>query len=126
MKNKLIKLIAIVAFAIFGIFPAISQSAYALDVCSDPDSPIYEASGCGVTQPRIESVVGNIIRAVIGILGLVAVCFIILGGVQYMTSTGDAGKTKKARDTILYACIGLAVAALAFTITSLAINAING
>ena len=58
-------------------------------------------------------------------LGLVAVIFIVMGGVQYMTSSGDATKLKKAKDTILYACIGLVVAALAFAITQFAINTIN-
>lgn len=39
-----------------------------------------------------------------------------------MTSTGDAPKVKKARDTILYAVIGLAVCVLAFIIVNFVIN----
>ena len=35
-----------------------------------------------------------------------------------MTSSGDAGKIKKARDTILYAVIGLIVVALAFALVN--------
>ena len=127
MKNKFIKLAAIVAFAILGAFSLTPKTAYALDVCADEDSPIYEASGCGEFggENTLKNTVGNIISAVIGILGLVAVGFIVLGGVQYMTSAGDPGKAKKAKDTILYACVGLAIAALAFAITNFAINAIN-
>ena len=60
----------------------------------------------------------TIINAVIGILGLVCVVVIILGGVQYMTSSGDAGKVKKAKDTILYGIIGLVVCVLAFAIVN--------
>ena len=39
--------------------------------------------------------VSTIIKSVIGILGLVCVIVIIIGGVNYMTSSGDAGKVKK-------------------------------
>ena len=64
----------------------------------------------------------NIINGVIGVLSLVAVIVIIIGGVQYMTSSGDAGKVKKAKDTILYGVIGLAVCVLAFAIVNFVIS----
>lgn len=70
--------------------------------------------------------VQNIITAVIGGLGIVAVVVIIIGGVLYMTSGGDQNKVKKAKDTILYGMIGLAVCVLAFAIAQFFINAING
>lgn len=63
----------------------------------------------------------TIINAVIGVLGLVAVIVIIIGGVQYMTSSGDAGKVKKAKDTILYGIIGLIIVILAFAIVNFVI-----
>ena len=68
----------------------------------------------------------RIINAVIGVLGIVAVIIIIIGGVSYMTSSGDAGKVKKAKDIILYGVIGLIVCALAFAIVNFVIGGING
>lgn len=68
----------------------------------------------------------GIINAIIGVLGIVAVVVIIFGGVQYMTSTGDAGKVKKAKDTILYGVIGLVICVLAFAITNFVIGTILG
>jgi TRAP-type C4-dicarboxylate transport system permease small subunit len=70
---------------------------------------------------QLSTVVINIINAIIGVLGLVAVIVIILGGVQYMTSSGDAAKVKKAKDTILYGVIGLIVCVLAFAIVNFVI-----
>jgi TRAP-type C4-dicarboxylate transport system permease small subunit len=64
----------------------------------------------------------DILNAIIGVLGLLAVVIIILGGVQYMTSSGDAGKVKKAKDTILYGIIGLVIVALAFAIVNFVIG----
>ena len=83
-------------------------------------------SDFGDDGTSIQSTVGNIIQAVIGILGLACVVIIIIGGVQYMTSSGDAGKVKKAKDTILYGVIGMVICVLAFAITTFVIGAING
>ncbi|MBF1035446.1 MAG: hypothetical protein HXL12_01995 [Candidatus Nanosynbacter sp.] len=60
----------------------------------------------------------TIINVIIGVIGFVAVAFIIFGGVQYTTSAGDPGKVKKAKDTILYGIIGLVVSMLAFAIVN--------
>ena len=68
-----------------------------------------------------DNIIG-IINAVIAVLGIVAVVVIILGGVQYMTSSGDAGKVKKAKDTILYGIIGLVICVLAFAIVNFVIS----
>ena len=58
------------------------------------------------------------ISVAIGVIGLAAVVVIILGGVTYITSQGDAGKVTKAKNTILYGVIGLVVAILAFAIVN--------
>ena len=60
-----------------------------------------------------------IINAVIGVLGLVCVVVMIIGGVNYMTSSGDAAKVKKAKDTILYGLIGLVFALVNFVIVNI-------
>ena len=57
----------------------------------------------------------------LAVLGLVAVIVIIIGGINYMTSAGDAGKVKKAKDTILYGVIGLVICVLAFAIVNFVI-----
>ena len=59
-----------------------------------------------------------ILNAVYVVVGIVAVVMIILGGISYATSQGDAAKVKKGKDTILYGIIGLVVVLLAFAITS--------
>lgn len=68
----------------------------------------------------------TIINAVVGVLALVCVIVIIIGGVNYMTSSGDSGKVKKAKDTILYGVIGLVVCVLAFAIVNFVIVNILG
>ena len=62
--------------------------------------------------------VSLILNSVIGVLGLVCVVVMIIGGVNYMTSSGDAEKVKKAKNTILYGLIGLVICVLAFALVN--------
>lgn len=129
MKNNLIKL-TLAALTTLGLvsLTATAPVSAATDICSMPgiSDEIKAANGCvSDTGDTFSATIQNILTAIIGISGLVAVVFIIVGGVTYMTSAGDAGKTLKAKNTILYACIGLVVCALAFVIVNWAISVIN-
>ena len=93
------------------------------DPCSESlPQVVRNANNCGnsngTTNTGIADVLAGILNSVIGIGGIIAVIFIVVGGITYMTSTGDPGKTKKAKDTILYALIGLVVCAMAFAIVN--------
>ncbi len=87
--------------------------------------------GGGITGTEAENegltdkIVG-IVNAVIGVLGIVAVVVIILGGISYMTSNGDAAKVKKAKDTILYGVIGLIIVILSAAIVNFVIAKVAG
>lgn len=60
------------------------------------------------------------------VAGLVAVIFIIKGGVEYVISRGDPGKIQKAMRSIIYAVVGLVIVLLAAAITTFIINATSG
>ncbi len=66
----------------------------------------------------IDSNIANIFEVVIMIFGAIAMIVIIYAGIQYLLSQGDPAKTTTARNTIIYAAIGLAISVLAFSIVS--------
>lgn len=74
----------------------------------------------------VSTTIPSIINYIIGALAIVAVVVMIIGGITYMTSSGDAGKVKKAKDTILYGVIGLVVCALAYAIVNWVIGGLLG
>ena len=131
MKKKIIAilLLTLSAFAI----TVVNVSA-AAEVGNDPacsklsDKEALAAAGCptGEEDVKIGNVAQNIINTVTAVLGLVAVLFVVIGGVNYTTSQGDPQKTKKAKDTILYAILGVALAVFAYTIVNFIINGITG
>ena len=73
-----------------------------------------------------ENNVTNIFNTAYAFAGIVAVAFIVYGGVQYITANGDPGKITKAKRTILYAVIGLVVVLLAAAITFFVTQSIAG
>lgn len=65
----------------------------------------------------------TVITWVLIAVGILCVVFIIIGGIKFATSSGEPDKTKSARNTILYAVIGLVIAVLANVIVSIVFNA---
>lgn len=75
-----------------------------------------------VGSSQIEAVFG----AVYLVAGIVAVIAIILGGVRYVTANGDSGQLQAAKNTILYAVVGLVVIIMAAAITQFVIKSVSG
>ena len=111
-KAKTTIVYSLIGLAIVGLSLIISNSGY----------KIIEAANTGndISEPIL-----NLLNSIIGFLSVISVIFIIKGGFGYMTSSGDPGKLKSAKDTILYACIGLIVCVLSFAIVNWAIGVIG-
>lgn len=60
----------------------------------------------------------TIINVIVGAVGVIAVAVIVIGGIFYTTSAGDAAKAKKGQNAILYGIVGLIIAILAFAIVN--------
>ena len=81
------------------------------------------SSLCGATtKDDAPTLVRNVINVLLYIIGILAVIAIIIGGIRYVTSNGDSSNTKAAKDTILYAVVGLIVAILAFSIVNFVVG----
>ncbi|MBD3270289.1 hypothetical protein GF376_02075 [Candidatus Peregrinibacteria bacterium] len=66
----------------------------------------------------------NIATILIGLVGGLALVFVVIGGIQYLTSYGDTEKANNAKKTIAYALIGVIIATLSYAIVAI-IAAIN-
>lgn len=67
----------------------------------------------------------TIVNTLLFIIGAIAVIMIIFGGFKYVTSGGDSNGVTSAKNTILYAVIGLIVAVLAFAIIDFVLDSLN-
>ncbi len=71
----------------------------------------------GITDQQAQDRINKLIRTVINlfslIVGVVSVIMIIIGGLKYITSGGDSGNVTGAKNTIVYALIGIIIVSLA-------------
>jgi len=66
----------------------------------------------------------NITNAALFVIGALSVLMLIYGGILYTISAGDSGKVTTAKNTIMYAVIGIVVALLAFAIVNFVIGSL--
>lgn len=64
-------------------------------------------------QSTIGRVMSIIVQTMVLVVGGISVIMIVVGGIRYVTSGGDPNGTKGAKDTIIYALVGLVVALVA-------------
>lgn len=64
----------------------------------------------------------TVFNSVLGLAGAIAVAFIVFGGIKYMLSQGDQNQVKQAKDTILYALIGIVVVVVSFMLVNFVIG----
>lgn len=64
----------------------------------------------------VYNIIGNIVQILIAVTGIVSVIMIVIGGITYATSAGDPSQTKRGKDTVIYAVVGLVVAIMAYAI----------
>ncbi len=73
----------------------------------------------GITNPakNADTVVMGVLTTVYMWAGIVSVVVIVIAGYLYVTSAADASQTKRAKDAVLYALVGLIVVMMAFVVT---------
>lgn len=86
-------------------------------VCTGSKDAASEGQGnCTVSgngEDSIASIAHNVVNIFSIIVGVVAIIMIIWGGFRYITSGGDSGRVGSAKNTLIYAIIGLIIVALA-------------
>lgn len=82
-------------------------------------------SGGHCSDTALSGKVEDIISTLFYVVGAIAVIILIMGGIRYITSTGDAKRVQAAKDTILYAVIGIIVAILARAIVGYTVGQIG-
>ena len=123
------KFFASLAVALALIFPALSVlPAYAACTTDSQGQVLSGFSDC-TDKSNGQHDIGQLIASIISILswvvGIAAVIVIILSALKFITSGGSSEKTTEARRTLMYALVGLLVAALAQLIIHFTVDLAN-
>ena len=68
---------------------------------------------------QVQNFITNIIQVLVGLSGLTAAVFFVIGGFGYITSSGSPEHLDRSKKTILYSGIGLAIALGAMVLTNI-------
>lgn len=123
MKKSIIS-IAIMTCAVFGA-SVLSTASLPGSVSAQVSKGIDTATTSEMQGKSIDGKDG-LIKTVVNVLlwavGILSVIMIIFSGFRYITSSGDASKTKSAQSTLIYSVVGLIVAIMAWAIVHMVID----
>ena len=117
MKKVLISVIVFVAlFSLLGL----PQLASAVNINVGLDY----ATATGLGTKDIRETIASIINVAMGLLGIIAVCIILLGGFKWMTAGGSEDKVGEAKKLIISGVIGLVIILTAYAIATFVVNSL--
>lgn len=120
--------LALVIGGVVGVVSLTAAPAFAVDPATAVNNGLKAAGNdgqtktCGPKDDKRVCTFGDRVQQVINVLlfiiGAIAVIMIIIGGIKYVLSNGDSSQITSAKNTIMYAVIGLVVALLAYAIVN--------
>ncbi|MBR3353245.1 hypothetical protein IKG49_01490 [Candidatus Saccharibacteria bacterium] len=120
MKKTIRLFLPVILMGIIAIVGAGSVSAMTLQEGAEA----AKCDGCPADLFGDTGIFKQVTNVILYIVGIIAVIMLIIGGIRYVVSGGDSKKVTDAKNTILYAIIGLVIAFLAFAIVNFVISAL--
>lgn len=118
--------VALVTLAVGVLVPCLAQQRVAAQTPADEVcAGIATASGkgCNGSNTTLNNVVANGVNILSVVIGIVAVVMIMVAGFRYVTAGGDSGKLGAAKNTLVYAIVGLVIVGLAQSIVHFVLHA---
>ena len=119
MKKVSVILASLLALPViaFGVTTLVADSTSAQ---LDLESGINSAKGTGTPDNVTEDdgLIKKVVNLLLWAIGIISVIMIIIGGIRYATSNGDSNQVTAAKNTIMYAVIGLVIAIFAYAIVN--------
>ncbi len=114
------------AFVAMGLFAVVGGSTtLAIDPLKAGCDANQKSEICAQTKgsgASVSTTIKNIISLLLFVLGVICVIVIIVAGIQYAVAAGDSNQITRAKNSILYAIVGLVIALLAYTIVNFVID----
>jgi len=117
---KTVTLVVIATLLVFGLAFLVPDSAFAASVADG----VNAAKGDGQPTQLFGDVgiVTTITNILLFIVGALSVIMLIIGGLRYVISGGNSTAVTAAKNTILYAIVGLVISLLAFAAINFVLN----
>lgn len=126
MMQKL-KILAAGILITLGVTTALAGPVGAVQVFDACDGPNANTKVCAATgTASAQTIAQRILSLLFWIIGIASVIVIVIGGMKYVASNGDSNRIQSAKNTIMYAVIGLVVAIMGQAIVLFVANWMQG
>ena len=128
IKTTILGMLAVPLLALGVLVAAPSTAAAAPDASCGTDVGISEGIDCSKSDDQKASLTGDegvftiITNVLLFIIGAISVIMLIIGGIRYTVSGGDSSAVTSAKNTILYAIVGIVVALLAYAVVNFVVG----
>ncbi len=79
-----------------------------------------------INATSVPELVNSIVKAILGMVGALALFMFVYGGMLWMTSAGNAQRIEKGKETLIWATIGLVIIFASYAILSFIFTALSG
>lgn len=117
--KKIAKIASGAAVALSGLYWSV-MPAFAINLCP-ANSGLNNIPGCG-GPTNVETIIVFAINVLLFVALVIALIFLIIGGIRWIVSGGDKEGTAKAKGTVTSALIGLVVVLLAWVLINLVLQ----
>lgn len=95
------------------------------DICQGVTANSGSNSTCTVSGPSVSDIINDVANLLSAVVGIAAVIMIVISGFRYVTAGGDPGKISGAKDALIYALVGLVIAAFAQFLVKFVLNKVG-
>ena len=111
--------------SLLGVFTPVVSAANGINICSEENENSVYCKNKDSGGDQVGGIIKTIVEVLLMAVGAISIIMIVIGGILFALSSGDAQKAAKARSTILYAVVGLIVSVFASAIVNFVFDGFN-
>ena len=111
--------------SLLGVFTPVVSAANGINICSEENENSVYCKNKDSGEGQVNGIIKTIVEVLLMAVGAISIIMIVIGGILFALSSGDAQKAAKARSTILYAVVGLIVSVFASAIVNFVFDGFN-
>lgn len=122
--QQILRAIIVPTFFIIGLL-MVPQTVNAVDICAGNGANSTYCQNKSEGETKVKSVMKSVVDVLLMTVGVISIIMIVVGGIMFALSSGDASKVTKARNMVIYAVVGLVVALFASAIINFVFNKVK-
>jgi type IV secretory pathway VirB2 component (pilin) len=123
--KKIFLIFTLLTPLVFSLLTSLPTTALDGNASKKFDEGLQKVGGQAANKDALDSPIQSVIEILLYVAGVAAVIVIVVSGIRYITSDGDAGKASQAKQVLVYAIVGLVVVVLSYAIVNFILDQVQ-